>query len=53
MSQQEVVNLAKYMDQPIRVKFQGGREIQGILKGSLLCVQFNFFVVYNSIFIAL
>ena len=28
-----VVDLAKYMDQRVRVRFQGGREVDGILKG--------------------
>lgn len=28
-----VVDLAKYMDQKVRIKFQGGREIDGVLKG--------------------
>jgi len=28
-----VVDLAKYMDQRIRIRFQGGREVDGILKG--------------------
>lgn len=28
-----VVDLAKYLDQKIRVRLQGGREIEGILRG--------------------
>ena len=28
-----VVDLAKYVDQKVRVQFQGGREVEGILKG--------------------
>lgn len=28
-----VIDLAKYIDQRVRVKFQGGREIDGVLKG--------------------
>lgn len=28
-----VIDLAKYVDQRIRVRFQGGREIDGVLKG--------------------
>jgi U6 snRNA-associated Sm-like protein LSm7 len=28
-----VVDLAKYTDQRVRVKFQGGREVDGVLKG--------------------
>ncbi|XP_022257462.1 U6 snRNA-associated Sm-like protein LSm7 isoform X1 [Limulus polyphemus] len=28
-----IVDLSKYLDKPIRVKFQGGREATGILKG--------------------
>jgi U6 snRNA-associated Sm-like protein LSm7 len=27
---ESIVDLAKYLDKPIRVKFQGGREGQGI-----------------------
>lgn len=28
-----ILDLAKYIDQPVRVKFQGGREVNGLLKG--------------------
>lgn len=28
-----ILDLAKYLDQSVRVKFQGGREVSGILKG--------------------
>lgn len=28
-----VVDLAKYADQKVRVRFQGGREVEGVLKG--------------------
>ena len=28
-----VVDLSKYTDQKVRVRFQGGREVEGILKG--------------------
>lgn len=28
-----VVDLTKYMDQKVRVRLQGGREIEGILRG--------------------
>jgi U6 snRNA-associated Sm-like protein LSm7 len=28
-----VVDLAKYTDQRVRVRFQGGREVEGVLKG--------------------
>ncbi|CAM9558451.1 unnamed protein product [Heterosigma akashiwo] len=28
-----VLDLEKYMDQAVRIKFQGGREVNGILKG--------------------
>jgi len=28
-----ILDLSKYVDEPIRVKFTGGREVQGILKG--------------------
>ena len=28
-----ILDLSKYLDKEIRVKFQGGREAQGILKG--------------------
>ncbi|SHO76248.1 Similar to S.cerevisiae protein LSM7 (Lsm (Like Sm) protein) [Malassezia sympodialis ATCC 42132] len=28
-----ILNLAKYVDQQIRVKFSGGREVVGVLKG--------------------
>lgn len=27
------VDFAKYMDQKVRVRFQGGREVEGVLKG--------------------
>mmetsp|Transcript_23663 Transcript_23663/g.30688 ORF Transcript_23663/g.30688 Transcript_23663/m.30688 type:complete len:101 (-) Transcript_23663:257-559(-) len=30
---QNVLDLEKYMDQAVRIKFQGGREVHGILKG--------------------
>ena len=30
---ESIVDLTKYMQQNIRVKFQGGREVTGILKG--------------------
>ncbi|XP_022099828.1 U6 snRNA-associated Sm-like protein LSm7 [Acanthaster planci] len=39
MAQQEkkkkesILDLSKYIDKPTRVKFQGGREVTGILKG--------------------
>lgn len=29
----DVLNLTKYLDQGVRVKFQGGREVSGVLKG--------------------
>lgn len=28
-----ILDLGKYLDQPVRVKFQGGREVNGTLKG--------------------
>lgn len=28
-----ILDLAKYIDQPVRVKFHGGREVHGFLKG--------------------
>lgn len=28
-----ILDLAKFVDQSVRVKFQGGREVNGILKG--------------------
>eukprot|EP00051_Salpingoeca_urceolata_P033515 m.21028 g.21028 ORF g.21028 m.21028 type:complete len:100 (+) comp6322_c1_seq1:102-401(+) len=28
-----ILDLAKYVDKPIRVKFSGGREVSGVLKG--------------------
>ena len=28
-----VVDFAKYADQRVRVRFQGGREVDGVLKG--------------------
>ena len=31
---QTILDLSKYMDKHIHVKFQGGREASGILKGS-------------------
>ncbi|CAM9732537.1 unnamed protein product [Chrysoparadoxa australica] len=30
---ENVLDLAKYLDRGVRVKFQGGREIHGLLKG--------------------
>merc|ERR1719421_2851601 len=30
---QSVLDLSKYMDQSVRVKFMGGREVDGVLKG--------------------
>eukprot|EP00619_Florenciella_sp_RCC1007_P009898 CAMPEP_0205925520 /NCGR_PEP_ID=MMETSP1325-20131115/18379_1 /ASSEMBLY_ACC=CAM_ASM_000708 /TAXON_ID=236786 /ORGANISM="Florenciella sp., Strain RCC1007" /LENGTH=100 /DNA_ID=CAMNT_0053294063 /DNA_START=128 /DNA_END=430 /DNA_ORIENTATION=+ len=30
---ESILDLNKYVDQGVRVKFQGGREVQGILKG--------------------
>ena len=30
---ESILDLSKYLDKEIRVKFQGGREAQGILKG--------------------
>jgi len=30
---ESIVDLAKYMDKLIRIKFQGGREVTGVLKG--------------------
>jgi len=30
---ESIVDLTKYLEKPIRVKFQGGREASGILKG--------------------
>lgn len=28
-----ILDLGKYIDQPVRVKFHGGREVHGLLKG--------------------
>eukprot|EP01031_Cornospumella_fuschlensis_P038804 gene38804-47192_t len=28
-----VIDFAKYADQRVRVRFQGGREVEGLLKG--------------------
>jgi hypothetical protein len=44
---ESIVDLAKYLDKPIRVKFQGGREGQGV--SSL----FIFYSNYNSILVQL
>jgi U6 snRNA-associated Sm-like protein LSm7 len=33
MERDAVVDLAKYQDQKVRVRFQGGREVEGVLKG--------------------
>ncbi|KAJ0406404.1 hypothetical protein P43SY_007012 [Pythium insidiosum] len=33
MARREILDLAKYIDQPVRVKFFGGREVHGVLKG--------------------
>jgi U6 snRNA-associated Sm-like protein LSm7 len=30
---ENVLDLNKYLDQGVRVKFQGGREVTGVLKG--------------------
>ena len=32
-SKDVVVDLARYCDQKVRVRFQGGREVEGVLKG--------------------
>ena len=32
---ESILDLSKYLDKEIRVKFQGGREAQGVLKGYL------------------
>lgn len=29
-----VLDFAKYSDQRVRVRFQGGREVEGVLKGA-------------------
>ena len=29
----QVLDMSKYMDRPVRVKFMGGREVVGVLKG--------------------
>ena len=31
-----ILDLSKYMDKAIRVKFSGGREVAGVLKGKLI-----------------
>jgi hypothetical protein len=33
MERDAVIDLAKYVDQRVRVKFSGGREVEGLLKG--------------------
>ncbi len=33
MERDAVIDLSKYVDQRVRVKFAGGREVEGILKG--------------------
>lgn len=30
---ESIVDLVKYLDKPIKVKFQGGRQVSGLLKG--------------------
>lgn len=35
-----ILDLGKYLDKKIRVKFSGGREVSGVLKGKLV----NFFL---------
>jgi U6 snRNA-associated Sm-like protein LSm7 len=37
---ESVVDFAKYTDQRVRVRFQGGREVDGILKG------LNYLLIY-------
>ena len=33
-TRESIINLAPYVDQKIRVKFVGGREVVGVLKGA-------------------
>ena len=40
---ESILELNKYLDKAIRVKFQGGREASGILKGYELLQMFFFF----------
>jgi U6 snRNA-associated Sm-like protein LSm7 len=35
-----ILDLAKYLDKKIRVKFSGGREASGVLKGSIFSTFF-------------
>ena len=35
--QESILDLGKFMDKQIRVKFSGGRECSGVLKGSVHC----------------
>ena len=35
LKKQTILDLGKYLDKKIRVKFSGGREASGILKGAL------------------
>ena len=46
------VNLEKYIDQSIRVKFNGGREVEGVLKGQdmLLNLVLDNAKVYNMLY---
>lgn len=37
-----ILDLAKYLDKKIRVKFSGGREASGVLKGNLWSIFFLF-----------
>lgn len=41
-----ILDLAKYLDKKIRVKFSGGREASGVLKGNR---DFFFFSLLNQI----
>ena len=36
MEKEPVLDFAKYTDQRVRVRFQGGREVEGVLKGEHL-----------------
>jgi small nuclear ribonucleoprotein (snRNP)-like protein len=38
-----IIDLAKYLDKRVRVKFSGGRESCGILKGILNQIKLTFF----------
>ena len=52
LEKEPVLDFAKYTDQRVRVRFQGGREVEGVLKGEHLfhpIQNFSFFPQMSQI----